>query len=101
GDRAEACVEALSSRDRIGWWQALVRCDDAPGLNTRAAKSIHEFVALVESLRARLSEGPSAVLEATLNETGYLAELEAEEVNTIEAEGRIENLQELVGVARE
>jgi DNA helicase-2/ATP-dependent DNA helicase PcrA len=101
GDRAEACVEALASRERIGWYEALERCDDAPGLNTRAAKSIKEFMALLADLRAGLGDGPSAVLERALERTGYLAELEAEEVSRIEAEGRIENLQELVGVARE
>jgi DNA helicase-2/ATP-dependent DNA helicase PcrA len=101
GDRAEACVEALASRERISWSDALLRCDEAPGLNTRAARSIHEFTQMLAELRALLPEGPSAVLEAALAKTGYLTELEAEEVNRIEAEGRIENLQELVGVARE
>ena len=101
GERAEACVEALASRERITYAEALERCDEAPGLNTRAAKSIKEFTALVADLRAALPEGPSAVLEMTLARTGYLAELEADEANPIEAEGRIENLQELVGVARE
>jgi DNA helicase-2/ATP-dependent DNA helicase PcrA len=44
-------------------------------------------------------EGVGATVEAVLEETGYVAELEAE--HTIEALGRIENLQELVGVCRE
>src|SRR5215213_6969046 len=39
------------------------------------------------------------LLEAVLHDTGYLEALEAE--RTIEAEGRVENLQELIGVARE
>ncbi len=43
--------------------------------------------------------GVAATVEAVLEETGYVAELEAE--RTIEAQGRIENLQELVGVCRE
>ncbi len=38
-------------------------------------------------------------VEAILEQTGYLAELEAE--RSIEAQGRIENLQELVGVCHE
>jgi DNA helicase-2/ATP-dependent DNA helicase PcrA len=101
GDVAVACVEALSSRERITWSDALERCDEAPGLNNRAAKSIKEFTALLASLRELLPSGPSAVLEAAMDRTGYLAELEADEANPIEAEGRIENLKELVGVARE
>ena len=39
------------------------------------------------------------MIEAVLEDTGYLAELEAD--GSIEAEGRLENLQELVGVCRE
>jgi len=101
GDRAEACIEALASRERITFAEALLRCDDAPGLNTRAAKSIKEFNALMAELRDTLPEGPSAVLEKALSSTGYLAELESDEATPIESEGRIENLQELVGVARE
>ena len=43
--------------------------------------------------------GPADVLQAALDGSGYLAELEAE--NTVESAGRIENLGELVGSARE
>src|SRR5207253_10482252 len=39
------------------------------------------------------------LVERTLERSGYLEALEAE--RTIEAQGRVENLQELVGVARE
>ena len=99
GDRTEECVEAFAARERISWWDALQRCEEAPGLNSRAMRGIAEFTAMVSSLRDALPEGPSAVLEKTLAVTGYLAELEAAE--GIEAEGRIENLQELVNVARE
>ena len=103
GDRAEACIEALATRERITWVAALERCDDAPGLNTRAARSIKEFTAMLAGFREMVEagEGPSAVLGRILVATGYLADLEADEVNRIEAEGRIENLQELVSVARE
>ncbi|MDQ1710368.1 MAG: ATP-dependent helicase UvrD/PcrA, partial [Frankiaceae bacterium] len=62
---------------------------------------VQEFTALMSELRAMVDagEGPSAVLEKTLEKTGDLAELEAE--TGIEAEGRIENLKEFIGVARE
>ncbi|HVF05842.1 MAG TPA: 3'-5' exonuclease, partial [Frankiaceae bacterium] len=101
GDRAEACIEAFASRERITWEAALRRVDEVPALNTRAAKSVREFTALLDELRENLADGPSATLERAFALTGYLAELEADEANPIEAEGRIENLQELVGVARE
>ena len=56
-------------------------------------------------MRRACASAPSAadrsaeLLEAVLHESGYLEALEAE--RTIEAEGRIENLEELVGVAGE
>ena len=49
--------------------------------------------------RAERAGSVAELLEAVLHETGYMEALEAE--RTIEAEGRIENLEELVGVARE
>jgi DNA helicase-2/ATP-dependent DNA helicase PcrA len=101
GDTSEACVEAFASRERITFAAALERCDEIGNLNTRSAKSIKEFTALLAELREALPEGPSAVLEQAMTKSGYLAELEADEANPIEAEGRIENLQELVSVARE
>jgi DNA helicase-2/ATP-dependent DNA helicase PcrA len=54
---------------------------------------------MTELERSAADLGVSGVVEALLDQTGYLAELEAE--RTIEAQGRIENLRELVGVARD
>jgi DNA helicase-2/ATP-dependent DNA helicase PcrA len=101
GDRAEACIEALAARERIPFAAALERAHDAPGINPRSAKSVTEFTTLMAELRELVAagEGPSAVLEKTLERTGYLAELEAEP--GVEAEGRVDNLKELIGVARE
>jgi DNA helicase-2/ATP-dependent DNA helicase PcrA len=55
----------------------------------------------MKALRERYEAGASVteLLEQTLAQSGYLEALEAE--RTIEAQGRIENLQELVEVARE
>ncbi|MEV6812057.1 DNA helicase PcrA [Micromonospora sp. NPDC051296] len=100
GDRAEACVEALSSRDRISFGAALRRAKDAPGISTRAANGIAEFVALLDSARELAADGtPEDVLEAVLTRSGYLTELE-ESLDPQDA-GRVDNLQELVSVARE
>jgi DNA helicase-2/ATP-dependent DNA helicase PcrA len=100
GDRAEACVEALSTRDRISFGQALRGAAKAPGISTRAANSIAEFVSLLDDLRelARTAP-PEEVLEAVLQRSGLLSELE-ESIDPQDA-GRVENLQELVSVARE
>jgi DNA helicase-2/ATP-dependent DNA helicase PcrA len=100
GDRAEACVEALAARDRISFGAALRRAGDAPGISTRAANSIADFVALLDGAR-ELAENaaPEEVLESLLTRSGYLSELE-ESLDPQDA-GRVENLQELVSVARE
>ncbi|MGC5330157.1 DNA helicase PcrA [Micromonospora sp. DT62] len=100
GDRAEACVEALSSRDRISFGAALRRAKDAPGISSRAANGIGDFVALLDGARELAETGtPEEVLEALLTRSGYLTELE-ESLDPQDA-GRVDNLQELVSVARE
>jgi DNA helicase-2/ATP-dependent DNA helicase PcrA len=100
GDRAEACIEALSSRDRISFGQALRHAKDAPGIAARSANSIADFVQMLDDVRelAR-SVPPEEVLEALLQRSGLLSELE--ESLDPQDQGRVENLQELVSVARE
>jgi DNA helicase-2/ATP-dependent DNA helicase PcrA len=82
-------------------WEVVGSVEDVPGLGAAAIKAIGRFHEMVESLaeRARGGAPVAEVLEATLSESGYLEALEAE--RTVEAEGRIENLEELVGVAAE
>src|SRR6201996_6721813 len=100
GDRAEACVEALSTRDRISFGQALRHAKDAPGIAARSANSIAEFVQMLDDLREiAASSPPEEVLEAVLQRSGLLTELE--ESLDPQDQGRVENLQELVSVARE
>jgi DNA helicase-2/ATP-dependent DNA helicase PcrA len=93
-------VEALSSRDRISFGAALRRAAEAPGISTRAANGIADFVALLDGVREMaMTAPPEDVLEAVLTRSGYLSELE-ESLDPQDA-GRVENLQELVSVARE
>jgi DNA helicase-2/ATP-dependent DNA helicase PcrA len=102
GERAEACVEALSARDRIPFADALDRCAEAPGINPRSVAAIGDFTALMADLRAvdaGPGNGPAAVLEAVLDRTGYLTGLETSE--DPQDESRVDNLRELVSVARE
>ena len=70
-----------------------------PGLGTAARKALGRFMSTMERLRERVEGGAPVgdVLEEVLAETGYIEALEAE--RTIEAQGRIENLEELVRVA--
>src|SRR3954453_6964471 len=101
GDRAEALIGAFADRERIGFAAALDRAAEVPAMATRSLKSVQEFARLLGELREVVDSGaePAEILEAILEKTGYLDELAAE--GTIEAEGRAENLAELVGVARE
>ncbi|GJF29580.1 DNA helicase [Kitasatospora sp. NE20-6] len=101
GDRAEAMIDALSSRERISFPQALQRVDEAYGMAARSANAVKKFNALMAGLRQVVESGagPAAVLEAVLEETGYLAELQAS--TDPQDETRIENLQELASVALE
>ncbi|MFG2002583.1 DNA helicase PcrA [Spirillospora sp. NPDC048911] len=100
GDRAEACVEAYASRERISFWQALRRPEDVPGMATRSINAVREFVALLDELGAAVeSATPAELVEQILIKSGYLAELQASK--DPQDETRIENLQEFEAVARE
>ena len=101
GDRAVECVQSLADRDRTTFWEALRRAADVPGLATRSLKAIEGFVGLVDELQSMVDAGerPDVILESVLDRTGYLAELEASD--DPQDATRVENLAELVAVARE
>jgi DNA helicase-2/ATP-dependent DNA helicase PcrA len=101
GDRAEACVDVLAQRAGISYWDALQRAGEAPGLVTRSLNAIEGFVSMVLELQAMVANGarPHEVLEAALERSGYLDELEAS--TDPQDESRVENLGELMAVARE
>lgn len=101
GDRAEAAVSALASRERIPFWQALERADEANDLATRSLNAITGFVETMGELMGLAAADTPAhtVLEEVLTKTGYLRSLEDSE--DPQDETRIENLAELVAVARE
>jgi DNA helicase-2/ATP-dependent DNA helicase PcrA len=101
GERAEACVEAMARRDSVTFWEALRRADQAPGIATRSVTAIRGFVEIAEDLMSMVDAGERAdvVLEQTLARSGYLAELESSD--DPQDETRVENLAELVAVARE
>jgi DNA helicase-2/ATP-dependent DNA helicase PcrA len=87
----------------ISIWEAAADAtvDGVPGLGAAARKALGRFMETMESLRERERDNVPVgdLLEAVLHETGYLDALELE--RTFEAQGRIENLQELVAATRE
>jgi DNA helicase II / ATP-dependent DNA helicase PcrA len=101
GDRTEECVAALAHRDKTSFAAALARPGDVPGLSPRAIRAVEGFNELLSGLRADADAGvPVAeIAEAVLERSGYVADLEAS--SDLQDESRIENLQELVAVARE
>ena len=69
-------------------------------MGAAAIKSVSRFVELIEELRGEFENAPVAeLMRALLERSGYFDALRAE--RTIEAEGRMENLEELVAVAAE
>lgn len=101
GERAEAMIDALALREKITFPQALRRVDEAFGMAARSTNAVKRFNVLMEELRTIVDSGagPAVVLEAVLERTGYLAELQAS--TDPQDETRIENLQELAAVALE
>ncbi|HEX4735261.1 MAG TPA: UvrD-helicase domain-containing protein [Thermoleophilaceae bacterium] len=100
GDTTQARI--LNQANTVGEvvWEIALRPEMVPGLGTAAVKAVSRFMSIMERLQERVeSAGVAELLEETLQESGYLDALRAE--RTIESEGRIENLEELVSVARE
>ena len=91
-------IEALSNETEISMYEIIKRADEF-GLN-RVFLNSREFVNAIEELRAKKDElSVSELIKETLKKSGYTKALELE--NTIEAENRIENLDEFLTVAIE
>jgi DNA helicase-2/ATP-dependent DNA helicase PcrA len=100
GDTSQGRLRAHANTTGRTIWEVAREPESVPGLGAAAIKSIGLFVELIEGLRAEFAAGQVAeLLRALLERSGYLDTLRAE--RTIEAEGRVENLEELVGVAGE
>ncbi len=110
GDTSVAKIDALATAAGISFTEAMRRAGDA-GVSGPALRGVDRFVQLLDDLAAMVVEpdpddaggvpaaGPADVLQNALELSGYLAELEAEA--SVESNGRLENLGELVGSARE
>ncbi len=82
-------------------WEVAAAPESVPGLAPAAVKAVGRFMSVMERLQERAEGGAGVgdLLEETLEETGYVEALKAE--RTFESQGRLENLEELVGVGRE
>jgi superfamily I DNA/RNA helicase len=101
GDGSVAKLDAYALAEGISFVEAMRHAQEA-GLTGPASRGVASFVRLLDELAetaADESTGPGDLLRQALDDSGYMAELEAEE--TVEAAGRLENIGELVGSARE
>jgi DNA helicase-2/ATP-dependent DNA helicase PcrA len=99
GDASLARLQTFADAQGVSLWEALERADEA-GVGAAPLKAVERFRTLMQSSMAGALElSVPELLERVLEKSGYLESLEAE--RTVEAQGRIENLLELVGVARE
>jgi DNA helicase-2/ATP-dependent DNA helicase PcrA len=100
-------IVAHSATIGVSVWEAAAAAEQIPGLGAAAVKSLTRFMSTMGELSELSEQGIPVgdLLEAVLSRTGYLDALEAEALGgaekTIEAQGRLENLDQLVEVARE
>ncbi|MGZ8735501.1 MAG: DNA helicase PcrA [Acidimicrobiia bacterium] len=96
GDTSVRKIDAYAQGAGVPFRDALAAAA-AAGVTGKALGGVRDLLEVIAGLEAEADQGVGPTLDAVLQRTGYLAELEVE--RSIEAQGRIENLQELVGVA--
>jgi DNA helicase-2/ATP-dependent DNA helicase PcrA len=98
GDTSIGKIDLFASANGLSFIDAMRRASEA-GVSGSAIKGISSFVVLVDDMHAALADGPAALLEVAMNNSGYITELEQEA--SVEAAGRLENISELIGSAAE
>jgi DNA helicase-2/ATP-dependent DNA helicase PcrA len=98
GMTSVAHIDRFADSNRITFFEALKRAGENSRLTSRAQRNIAEFLVVLEVVtEGATTGGPGPAMQAVLEATGMIAEIEAD--GTIEALGRVENLRELlVGV---
>ena len=96
GDRTIAKLDDAAARGGTSLAEVIDGLETL-GVRGTARGGLLQFRELMGRARARIPDGPSAVLEAALDESGYVQGLQDE--GTIEADGRLEHLEELLGAA--
>jgi DNA helicase II / ATP-dependent DNA helicase PcrA len=97
GDTSVGRVDAWARSHGRSFSEGLPHAEEA-GLTGKALSGVRSFLSMMDELRL-VEGGPGDVLQAVLDKTGYVDELEAE--NSVESAGRLENLSELVGQAKD
>lgn len=108
GDGSVAKLEAWADAHGLTLMESLAHAPEA-GVKGRALSGINAFLKVTHDAGGLLDGGPALVLEHMLDTSGYLAQLEAEAVSeargeteiSVQAQGRMENLDELISVASE
>ena len=108
GDGSVAKLEAWADAHGLTLMEALAHAPEA-GVKGRALSGINAFLKVIHDAGGLLDGGPAFVLEHMLDTSGYLAQLKAEAVSeargeteiSVQAQGRMENLDELISVASE
>jgi DNA helicase-2/ATP-dependent DNA helicase PcrA len=99
GDASLARLQACADAQGLSLWETLGHAEEA-GIAAAPLRAVQQLQSVLQSLQAGALElEVPEVIERVLERSGYLESLRAE--RTIEAQGRVENLQELVGVAHE
>ena len=96
GDSSVARLDQYALAHGVSFSEALTNWPEA-GISGPAKKGLTNFTELIGQLSQRVSDGPAELLQTALERSGYLEELRDE--RSIEAEGRLENLAELIGSA--
>ena len=96
GDSSITKLDQYAASHGISFSEALNSWPEA-GISGPAKKGLANFTELINQLSNRTQEGPAEIIHQVLERSGYISELRDE--RSIEAEGRLENLAELIGSA--
>ena len=99
GSTSIAKIEELARENRCSFFQACeIATAETGRFSAKVRAALGDFVAIVREGR-RMDGELQRVVEAIVDKTGLMQALRAE--GTVEAEGRLENIQEFLGVAAE
>lgn len=100
GDTTIGRLTEFAAQNNLTLFDVVSNAEQVPSLTARAKKPLESLAELIFNLIAiKDTMNVKDLIDKVMHVSGYMAELQAE--GTIEAEGRIENLRELLTVAKE